>query len=769
MSTQYLEDRPHANCMASRLTVGFSTATAMVALLAAMSVSAQAQDTRMQRAEADAGLELTGDELLLDEVVVVSAREQLNQAPGVSIISRQDIERRPPVNDLSDIIRRQPGVNLTGNSTNGQRGNNRQIDIRGMGPENTLILIDGKPVFSRNSVRMTRGGERDTRGDSNWVPAEAVERIEVLRGPAAARYGSGAAGGVVNIITKRPDKHSFSATSFANIPESDLEGRTYRSTIVAGGPLNDRLSYRFTANYNHTGADDPDINRSATVWTPGRSGGLIQTVPAGREGVVNTDFRGLLSWKLVEDHVLDFEAAWSQQRNIFAGDSALGGTNDGIVGVLAQEGAETNRVTRTTLSATHRGRWDFGTSNTYIQWENNKNRRFAEGNAGASEGAIATRYAQDRYTIELNNLTAKSEWSLPAKIVFPQTITLGAEYRGEWMEDPSIRRGNAFNDGASFGVAPAQSRKTKSQSQLLAVYVEDNILVTDKFILTPGLRFDYHTEAGTNWSPSLNASYALTEEITLKAGIARAFKVPNLFQLNPNYLYQSRGFGCYAGMGPCYVVGNANLDAETSINKEVGINYTNAAGWNAGVTYFHNDFKDRIGVGTTVIGRTLSGQNVFRWENIPKAVVSGLEGNLRIPLHEQVTWNTNATYMIESEDKSTGQPLSLVPEYTINSTLDWQATKELSLQLGVTHYGKIEAPTISLYTQEKLSNTSSRSPYTLVNIGARYEFNEHVRLSAGVTNLFDKSVKREGTENSAGANTFNEPGRAYYVSLTGSF
>ena len=41
-----------------------------------------------------------------------------------------------------------PGVNLTGNSTSGQRGNNRQIDIRGMGPENTLILIDGKPVSS---------------------------------------------------------------------------------------------------------------------------------------------------------------------------------------------------------------------------------------------------------------------------------------------------------------------------------------------------------------------------------------------------------------------------------------------------------------------------------------------------------------------------------------------------------------------------------------------------------------------------------------------
>lgn len=137
-----------------------------------------------------------------DETMVVTAAAQTLQAPGVSTITAEEIRKHPPARDVSELIRTQPGVNLTGNSTSGQRGNNRQVDIRGMGPENTLILVDGKPVTSRNSVRYGWRGDRDTRGDTSWVPAEMIDHIDVIRGPAAARYGNGAMGGVVNIVTK---------------------------------------------------------------------------------------------------------------------------------------------------------------------------------------------------------------------------------------------------------------------------------------------------------------------------------------------------------------------------------------------------------------------------------------------------------------------------------------------------------------------------------------------------------------------------------------
>lgn len=99
----------------------------------------------------------------------------------------------------------------------------------------------------------------------NWVPPEQVERIEVIRGPATARYGSGAAGGVVNIITKRPSNYWHGSLSlYTNQPESSDEGATRRANFSLSGPLaGDALIMRLYGNLNKTDADGWDINSSA--------------------------------------------------------------------------------------------------------------------------------------------------------------------------------------------------------------------------------------------------------------------------------------------------------------------------------------------------------------------------------------------------------------------------------------------------------------------------------------------------------------------------
>ena len=95
-----------------------------------------------------------------EETMVITAARQNLQAPGVSTITAEEIRKHPPARDVSELIRTQPGVNLTGNSTSGQRGNNRQIDIRGMGPENTLVLsYEASDFFVAKHLKSSASGK----------------------------------------------------------------------------------------------------------------------------------------------------------------------------------------------------------------------------------------------------------------------------------------------------------------------------------------------------------------------------------------------------------------------------------------------------------------------------------------------------------------------------------------------------------------------------------------------------------------------------------
>ncbi len=727
--------------------------TSLVALMSTWSFETMAQDNLSM-----------DDETVLDTVHVIATKDQLKQSLGVSTITADDLAKTPVVNDISEIIRKMPGVNFTGASTSGERGNQRQIDIRGMGPENTLILIDGKPVMSRNAVRLGRSGERDTRGDTSWVPPEAIERIEVIRGPAAARYGSGASGGVVNIITKKPDEFSGSITTFANIPENPEEGKTFRTNFVVGGPIHEKVSLQLIGGYSHRDADDQAINESDSV---------SDFPAAGREGVINKDISAKLTLMPSMDHEFDVEAGYSRQGNIYTRDSQRapnGGSQDRLTELA---GTETNSMERRTLSLTHEGFYDFGDSLSYIQWENTQNRRLNEGLSGGSEGVIGSDLEFSKITVD--NLTAKSEWDLPFHMGFDQNVTLGAEFRGEWMHNP-VSIGQEITGASSIPGIPSDpdDRDPDAEAWMQGLYVEDNIMLSDDWMLTPGLRADYQESFGIHYSPSLNTSYQMTEEVAFKLGVARAFKAPNLYQGTPGYLFYSRGNGCAAGYtlsGGCYVVGNEDLEPETSLNKEFGVSFADRDGLAASATYFHNTYKNRISSGQELLGYANAAETVgiFQWENVPEAVVAGFEGNVTYPVTENLSWTTNFTYMTESKNKSDGQPLSLIPKYTVNSWLDWQATDDLNVVFAATRYGKTNAATINGATGAELTNSEPRKPYHMFNIGLKYALNNSFSLSTGINNILNTEILRRASGAQAGANTFNEGSRSYYLSVTATF
>src|SRR5690606_27111024 len=143
---------------------------------------------------------------LPDLVVPASGNAQRNaQAPApISIITRDQLQQRPFIN-LEDAVRGEEGIRVVGTDPN-----NEDIAIRGMPGDYTLLLVDGRRQGTRETMNRGAGGVRA----SMIPPLAAIERIEVVRGPMSALYGSDAMGGVINIITRKAtEEWSASLTS----------------------------------------------------------------------------------------------------------------------------------------------------------------------------------------------------------------------------------------------------------------------------------------------------------------------------------------------------------------------------------------------------------------------------------------------------------------------------------------------------------------------------------------------------------------------------
>jgi iron complex outermembrane receptor protein len=178
------------------------------------------------------------EEVTLEEVVVTATRDaqEIKKIPAnVTVITKEEIERSNAQATV-DVLRDQVGIVVTDYFGTGKTA---AVDIRGFGatgPLNTLVLVDGRRV-----------NEIDLSGvDWSQISLDQVERIEIVRGPGSVLYGDNAAGGVINIITKRPEK-PFSA-SVEGMVGSYNYNKESGSVSGRWGPLSAILS----ASYNST-------------------------------------------------------------------------------------------------------------------------------------------------------------------------------------------------------------------------------------------------------------------------------------------------------------------------------------------------------------------------------------------------------------------------------------------------------------------------------------------------------------------------------------
>lgn len=173
------------------------------------------------------------------------------------IVTRDDIDRWQS-KDLNDVMRRLPGVDI---ARNGGMGQSASLYVRGTEARHVLVLIDGVP--------MARPGISNG-VDISQIPISLVQRVEYIRGPRSAVYGSGAIGGVVNIITmtdaERSQINAGAGTNGYQSYDGAFNKRFGDTLVTAAGAYQTTKGFNVQPNSSYSGDSDRDGYRNKMLW-----------------------------------------------------------------------------------------------------------------------------------------------------------------------------------------------------------------------------------------------------------------------------------------------------------------------------------------------------------------------------------------------------------------------------------------------------------------------------------------------------------------------
>lgn len=611
------------------------------------------------------------DTVELDDMVVTASgfAQNLEDAPAsVTVISGDDLRKRS-VQNLGDAVRDVQGVVVNGGA------NESDIQIRGMPGDYTLILVDGKRQSGRDSrVNGNRGYEQ-----SFVPPAAAIERIEVVRGPMSSLYGSDAIGGVINIITRKvsPEWGGNLSYDYSARQHSD-QGNARNTQFYLNGPLIDEvLGLQVWGNYFDRQADDDAVEN---------------------EGFAKSDNKSLtarLALTPTENHDVLLEAGAARLKN---GD-----------GVSPNWSTREQDNDRDHWSLTHEGRWGWADSTLSFAEETTSR----EGKATPAQTDVYGRKPEIRNRVFDGKLVMPTDYHV---------TTAGVQWNEATLTD-----WNQANRGTS------RERENEEYSVVQkALFAEDEWSITDDFALTTGVRLDHHEQYGSHINPRLYGVWRLSNEWTLKGGVARGFKAPELRAVIDDYAVVRRN--------RFVMFGNPDLKPERSTNYELSAMWSNRDDLSAGATLFYNDFEDKLSTVTTT--EQWEGLTVMERVNLDNAVIRGLELNGSWQALANVAVKGNFTYL-DSEQKSganKGAPLALTPEQKANLRADWDISEKAQAWASVNYYGKEYEATL---------NADTAPAYTTADVGGSYRLTESLTLNSAVYNLTDKRLDDEtyGTVN----------------------
>jgi iron complex outermembrane receptor protein len=595
------------NLRASRLQLSLIAASLSVAFGAAENASAA--ETAVGNAAA-ANL----------ETVIVTGTRANNRTVAESLspidqLSRKDLESTGSSELATALATLLPSLNFPRPSVTDTTDAVRPAQLRGLSPDQTLVLVNGKRRHTTSILNASgTQGRGSAPADLNAIPIAAVERIEVLRDGAAAQYGSDAIAGVINIVLKKGAAGGDVEASYGRHDKGD--GVQKSASVSAGTALSDLGWLRLSAEKRDQGYTNralPDYRNPAEPLY----GQVSQRFgdPDSNQGSVFLN--GQL--KLNEQAELYVFGNYSDRDTKSTGfyRPALDSRNilsiypQGYLPIEASNSRDVSLVAGLRGTADSGWRWDVS-----LNHGANRFKLDVEHSLNTSLGAASPTRFYDG-TLEnsqtLFNVDLAKEYAVDA-LAGPLTVAWGVESRSEKYEisagDPNAYFGSGAQVFAGFRPNDAGSHERNSK----AAYLNLEADVTQKLSGSVALRDEHYSDFGNAVAAKLAGRFAIAPEAALRGTVSTGFRAPSLVQQ-----YYSTTTTSFISSVPYDVrtfavtnpvarqLGAEDLKAEKSTNYSVGILLQPSKAITTTIDVYQIDIKDRIVLSENLTGAAVRG------------------------------------------------------------------------------------------------------------------------------------------------------------------
>lgn len=629
-------------------------AVAALTLAAFAAAPAQADET-----------EITTPELLISGGVEPIPTKEA--ASSYTIITAEEIEKFQYRN-VTDALRSVPGLHIV---ESGARGALTSVFTRGANSNQTLVMVNGLAVNDPSSP----GGAANLAS----IPLDNVERIEVVRGPQSALYGSQAIGGVINVITKRGGSEPRSTLRVEAGTLGTLN--TYAST---GGSFGD-TDYFLSLGRETTNGND---------ITPSRLHGGMGSEKDGSELVSAS---GSLGTKLNENLTASFFVQYSDSET----DTDEDGSTAAFVNTYQNYDSifEMKRlfVSGDISGSFYGNKWRPKLSLGYTRQETDSS-DFPD--AGGSVNLIITKNLGETLTASFDN----------ALDIHPShRLTFGVSHTADRFKS------NGFRDFNGFVI----TLNSKADTSNTALHLADHMSFGERIFATVSTRYDMPEDHDNRFSFTIAPGYYHPETDTrLTVSYGTGFKVPSLYQ---RFGFDPNNFGNF-------YIGNPNLKPEKSKGWEAGIEQGLFDGKAlAGVTYFDTKIEDAVAI--VFIGFDSTAVNIEEFK------AKGVEAFFEVNPLDRLTARIDYTWTVVDSDAFTAT-MSRRPRHKIGLTTSyepWAGTVFSANAQWIDPYRDVPRDGFGFYVYP--------APYTVVNIAASHKLSDSVKLTAAVNNLLDKQYE----------------------------